>query len=142
MEPDTDTPPPTETPMPAGSAAGVPEGAAPARAKPKGRPSRSRGAPKNSDKGADKWTMRGVPLNIRKLAAAEAAQRRMNLGDFVAEAVVGYLKGKTAPDIVVTGVPAAPKPEELAATMVTLLERMAALETQRRGLWSRIFGSR
>lgn len=106
-----------------------------------GRPSKSRGAPKSSDKGEDRWTIRGVPTNVRKLVLVEAERRGLTLGDMVAEALVGYLKGKSAENgDTAANVANVPKPEELAAQVASVLERMTALERQRRGLWSRIFG--
>lgn len=106
-----------------------------------GRPSKSRGAPKSSDKGEDRWTIRGVPTNVRKLVLVEAERRGLTLGDMVAEALVGYLKAKSAEEPVSAAKDVTvPKPEELAAQVATILERMTALESQRRGLWSRLFG--
>lgn len=110
-------------------------------AKRGGRPSKSRGAPKSSDKGEDRWTIRGVPTNVRKLVLVEAERRGLTLGDMVAEALVGYLKGRSAENgDTAANVATVPKPEELAAQVAQVLERMTALEHQRRGLWSRLFG--
>lgn len=106
-----------------------------------GRPSKSRGAPKSSDKGEDRWTIRGVPTNVRRLALAEAERRGLTLGDFVAEALVGYLKAKSAEEPVSAAKDVTvPKPEEMAGQIAQILDRMTALETQRRSLWSRLFG--
>ena len=110
-------------------------------AKRGGRPSKSRGAPKSSDKGEDRWTIRGVPTNVRQLVLVEAGRRGLTLGDMVAEALVGYLKGKSAGNgDTAANVTTVPKPEELAAQVAQVLDRMTALERQRRGLWARIFG--
>ena len=106
-----------------------------------GRPSKSRGAPKSSDKGEDRWTIRGVPTNVRQLVLVEAGRRGLTLGDMVAEALVGYLKGKSAgTGDTAANIATVPKPEELAAQVAQVLDRMTALERQRRGLWARIFG--
>lgn len=106
-----------------------------------GRPSKSRGAPKSSDKGEDRWTIRGVPTNVRALVLAEAERRGLTLGDMVAEALVGYLKAKSAEQTLSAAKEVTvPKPEELASQMALILDRMTALESQRRGLWSRLFG--
>jgi hypothetical protein len=110
-------------------------------AKRGGRPSKSRGAPKSSDKGEDRWTIRGVPTNVRQLVLVEAGRRGLTLGDMVAEALVGYLKGRSAETgDTAANVATVPKPEELAAQVAQVLDRMTALERQRRGLWARIFG--
>lgn len=106
-----------------------------------GRPSKSRGAPMSSDKGEDRWTIRGVPTNIRNLAVAEAKRLNYTLGDFVAEALLGHLKGRSAGNgDTAANLATVPKPEELAAQVAQVLDRMTALERQRRGLWARIFG--
>lgn len=112
-----------------------------------GRPPKSRGAPKTSDNGQDRWTIRGVPLNVRKLVLAEAEARGMTLGDFVAEALVGYLKGKSADPAVSAAsqasVPATVSQNELAGQVAEMLNRLRALEErQSRGFLGRLFGGR
>lgn len=131
-----------ETVSPADKDAEKPSGQpVPSAANRGGRPSKSRGAPKSSDKGEDRWTIRGVPTNVRRLALAEAERRGLTLGDFVAEALVGYLKTKSAEEPISAAKDVTvPKPEEIAAQISQILDRMTALEGQRRSLWSRLFG--
>lgn len=112
-----------------------------------GRPPKGRGAPKSSDKGEDRWTIRGVPSNVRKLALAEAERRGLTLGDFVAEALVGYLRGKSAAD----GAAAAKDAKavtvagqaDLAEQVATVLDRLRLIEERQNvGLFGRLFGRR
>ena len=130
-----------ETAQTADTMSPKPSGGDAPSAKRGGRPSKSRGAPMSSDKGEDRWTIRGVPTNIRNLAVAEAKRLNYTLGDFVAEALLGHLKGRSAGNgDTAANIATVPKPEELAAQVAQVLERMTALERQRRGLWARIFG--
>ena len=130
-----------ETAQAADTMSAKPSGGDAPSAKRGGRPSKSRGAPKSSDKGEDRWTIRGVPTNVRQLVLVEAGRRGLTLGDMVAEALVGYLKGKSAgTGDTAANIATVPKPEELAAQVAQVLDRMTALERQRRGLWARIFG--
>ena len=130
-----------ETAQTADTMSPKPSGGDAPSAKRGGRPSKSRGAPMSSDKGEDRWTIRGVPTNIRNLAVAEAKRLNYTLGDFVAEALLGHLKGRSAGNgDTAANLATVPKPEELAAQVAQVLDRMTALERQRRGLWARIFG--
>lgn len=66
--------------------------------RPVGRPSKSRGAPKSSDAADARWTVRGVPLNVRGMAIQAAGERDMPVGDWLSEAVVAYVRaGRGAP---------------------------------------------
>ncbi len=69
---------------------------APRPPKRPGRPPRSRGAPKSSDDAADRWTIRGVPLNVRTSAVRAAAERGLPVGDLVAEALARFLRQEPA----------------------------------------------
>jgi len=122
-------------------------GAAPGSPVRKGRPPKGRGAPTGGDKGVDKWTIRGVPLNVRRLATAEAERRGLTTGDFVAEAVVAHAKGKAgAPEVSAGdsgGVPARSQPDDIAGALDALNRRLAAMEESRElGLFGRLFGRR
>ena len=143
---DTLTSPPagqTEPPPPA--AAEIPQPSAKGR---RGRPSKSRGAPKSSDDAQDRWTVRGVPLNVRSLAVVSASQRGLTVGDWVAEAVVAY--AKTSPSDTAgnsaagsSNVPATNALPDLVVLVKSLNERLTAIESDRHlGFWARLFGRR
>jgi hypothetical protein len=63
------------------------------RGRRRGRPSRARGQPNSSDDAAGRWTIRGVPPPVRAIAVRRAAERGMTVGDWVAEAIVGFARG-------------------------------------------------
>ena len=52
-----------------------------------GRPSKARGAPMSSDAADARWTVRGVPSNIREIATKAAQNRGMTVGDWLAETI-------------------------------------------------------
>lgn len=103
-----------------------------------GRPKKSRGAPISADDPSARWTVRGVPDNVRNMAVKAASIRGMTVGDFVAEAIVKLARsdGKE-----VSGtVPAA----TIQDTLQALTERLTKLEQQRTapGFIARLFGAR
>jgi hypothetical protein len=51
----------------------------------------ARGAANSSDAADERWTVRGVPLNVRSMAIKAAESRRMTVGDWLAKAVVAYV---------------------------------------------------
>ncbi len=114
---DTDslTPSPTKSPPPKKRA---------------GRKSRARGAANSSDAAAARWTVRGVPTNVREMVSKAADERGMTVGDMLAEAVVSYLKaeGSGANLPATTG--------ELAKAVEEMNERLSRLE-ERNGRPSR-----
>lgn len=117
------------------------------QSKRQGRPSKARGAPNSGDKGADKWTVRGVPVNVRRLATAEADRRGMTTGDWVAEAIVAQAKGRAdATDLSADGKPGMParsQPDDVAGALAALSSRLDAMETAKQlGLFGRLFGRR
>jgi len=102
----------------------------------RGRPRKARGAANTGDTGADKWTVRGVPTNVRRLASAEAEARGMTVGDWVSEAIAAYAKGKA-------GVPATSQPENVTDALAAVMRRLEAIEADRdRGILARLFGGR
>lgn len=110
-----------------------------------GRPSKSRGAAKSSDSAEDRWTVRGVPGNVRKLAVANAEGRGMPVGDWVSEAVVAYSKsdksGVSADGH--GGLPAVERPPDLVVEFKAIQDRLTQIERkQSQGWFRRIFGSR
>jgi hypothetical protein len=75
------------------------------------------------------------------LRAAEA--RSMTVGDWVAEAIVAYARGKSAPapEPTRSNVPATEAPPDLTSMIERLDERLTRIEGwQSRGFFSRLFG--
>jgi hypothetical protein len=114
--------------------------------KRRGRPSRARGQPNSSDAAVARWTVRGVPPPVRDMALKAADARGMTVGDWIAEAIVAYVRGveKTRPK---DQLPAteAHAPPDLRGVIERLDERLSRLEAQqqkRRGLFGRLFGRR
>lgn len=110
-----------------------------------GRPSKSRGAAKSADGAEDRWTVRGVPGNVRKLAVANAESRGMPVGDWVSEAVVAYSKSdKNAVSADGHGgLPAVERPPDLLGELKAIQDRLTQIEhKQSQGWLQRIFGSR
>ena len=83
----------------------------PAR-RPRGRPKKARGESTGRDKGVDKWTLRGVPLNVRAMAVKAAGSRGLTIGDYVAEAIVAYTRSAGG-RVSAAQLPAAPMAEML-----------------------------
>lgn len=123
------------------------EAAKPA-AKPKakasrGRPSKSRGAPKSSDKHDARWTVRGIPTNVRLMATNAAEKRGLTVGDWIAEAIVAHSradeKGFSADGK--SNLPAKPLSEEFAKMLSGIEERLTAIERERsKSFLGRLFG--
>jgi hypothetical protein len=108
----------------------------------RGRPPRARGRPNSSDDAAGRWTIRGVPAPVREMAVRGASQRGMTVGDWVAEAIVGFARtgGKAAGG---TNLPATEGPPDLAGLLRRLDDRLTRLEErQTGGFFSRLFGRR
>ena len=59
-----------------------------------GRPKKARGAATSSDAAENRWTIRGVPMNVRAMAGKASEIRGMTVGDWVSEAVVAYVVGE------------------------------------------------
>ncbi len=121
---DTDslTPSPTKSPPPKKRA---------------GRKSRARGAANSSDAAAARWTVRGVPTNVREMVSKAADERGMTVGDMLAEAVVAYLKAEGSG----TNLPATPT--ELSKLVEEMSSRLTRLEERHdQGIVRRLFGRR
>lgn len=117
-----------------------------------GRPRKARGAANSSDAADARWTVRGVPLNVRAMAIKAAESRGMTVGDWLAEAVVAYARAdgaKVSADasgVSADGgsnVPAMPLSADLAKLLEDIQGRLAKVELARRpsGL-GRLFGRR
>lgn len=111
-----------------------------------GRPKKGRGASTSSDASDDRWTIRGIPKNVRGIAAKAAEKRGMTVGDWISEAVVRYSKADT-PEVSAdtkAGVPATQQ-EDYFKLVFEALERtdkrLTAIESdQRRTFFGRLFG--
>jgi hypothetical protein len=125
-----------------------PDGArsAPTYRKRRGRPSRARGQPNSSDAASARWTIRGVPPHIRDMALKSAEARGMTVGDWIAEAIVGFVRGsgKAAPAAEQkSNLPTAETPPDLVDMMTRLEARLTRLEERRTlGFFGRLFGKR
>jgi hypothetical protein len=109
----------------------------------RGRPSRARGQPNSSDDAAGRWTIRGVPPPVRAIAVRRAAERGMTVGDWVAEAIVGFARTTAKGRGPNTTLPATDAPLDLAQLMQRLDERLTRLEgRQTSGFFGRLFGRR
>lgn len=120
-----------------------PPGAPTRRYRRRGRPSKARGQPNSSDAASARWTVRGVPPPVRDMALRAAEARSMTVGDWVAEAIVAYARGKSshAPQAPRSTVPATEAPPDLTATIARLDERLTRIEGwQSRGFFGRLFG--
>lgn len=109
----------------------------------RGRPAKARGQPNSSDAASARWTVRGVAPNIRDIALRAAESRNMTVGDWVAEAIVAYARGKTVesgPETTTTNVPATDSPPDLVSMIQRLDDRMTRIEEwQNRGFFARVF---
>ena len=126
----------------------MPAGAEPARGycKRRGRPSRARGQPNSSDAATARWTIRGVPPHVRDMALKAAEARGMTVGDWIAEAVVGFVRGggKVAPAAEPkSNLPTTEAPPDLVGMVSRLEARLIRLEErQTLGFFGRLFGRR
>jgi hypothetical protein len=114
-----------------------------------GRPRMARGAATSTDKAAARWTVSGVPVNVREIATKAAENRGMTVGDWISEAVVAFSKADT--NRVSADGANVPAPVDLMDDMkdmqarLTKLEdvqaRVTKLETRdTRGLLGKLFG--
>ena len=118
---------------------------APTRRAPRrrGRPPRARGRPNSSDDAAGRWTIRGVPPPVRDLAVRHAGERGMTVGDWVAEAIIGFTRAADRPAADRTNLPATDRPPDLVGLVQRLDERLTRLEQRRSvGFFGRLFGRR
>lgn len=98
-----------------------------------GRPSKARGAPNSSDAADARWTVRGVPANVRAMAVKAAETRGMTTGDWLAEAVIAFTRADKsgvaadASGVSADQVPALPLPPEFKAALDALNDIQARL---------------
>jgi hypothetical protein len=98
----------------------------------------------------NRWTIRGIQSNVRKMAQTQASQRGMTLGDFISEAIIQAVRNPKdihAADITThTADINANLPAVITADMVTdmfnqMSKRLEALENkQEKPLLVRLFG--
>jgi len=112
---------------------------APALARKRGgRPRKARGAATSADNVA-RWTVRGIPLNVREIATKAAENRGMTVGDWISEAVVAFSKADA--NRVSADVPAVAMPAEIMGAIQQVQDRLTKLESRNtRGLLGRLFG--
>jgi hypothetical protein len=111
-------------------------------ARRRGRPPRARGKPNSSDDAAGRWTIRGVPPPVREMALRRATERGMTVGDWVAEAIVGFARGAARPGDR-SNLPATDSPPDLVGLIQRLDDRISRLEQRRgSGILGRLFGRR
>ena len=109
----------------------------------RGRPSRARGQPNSSDDAATRWTIRGVPPHIREMAVRRATERGMTVGDWLAEAIVGFVRAADKAQAERTNLPATEAPPDMAQLLQRLDERLTRLEQRQTvGFFGRLFGRR
>lgn len=106
-----------------------------------GRPKKARGSANSADSADARWTVRGVPLNVRDMAVKAALKRGMTVGDWLAEVVAkaarADAKGVSADGAI--NLPAA----TVADTLQALTDRLTKLEQERsKGFLGRLFGGR
>jgi len=109
----------------------------------RGRPSRARGQPNSSDDAAGRWTIRGVPPHVRDMAVRRAAERSMTVGDWVAEAIVGFVRASDRGQGSRSNLPATEAPPDMAQILQRLDHRITQLERrQTLRFFGRLFGRR
>jgi hypothetical protein len=107
----------------------------------RGRPSRARGQPNSSDDAVGRWTIRGVPPHVRELAVRRATERGMTVGDWVAEAIVGFVRASDRAQGDRSNLPATEPPPDMTQLLQRLDERITRLEQRRTlGFFGRLFG--
>ena len=117
-----------------------------------GRPRKARGAANSSDAADARWTVRGVPMNVRTMAVKASENRDMTVGDWLAEAVVAYARSaKVEVSADASGVsadgganlPAIPMGDELVKVLTDIQTRLGKMEAERqKPLLNRLFGRR
>lgn len=101
--------------------------------KRRGRPSRARGAPASSDDAEARWTVRGVPLNVRRIATEAAERQGQTVGDFLAAAIVAHARAD-GKQVSADGTPNIIGPQ-LVELVTGLQERLTKLEERDRAGW-------
>lgn len=123
------------------------KGTAKPSAKRAGRPPKARGASNSSDDASARWTIRGVPANVRSMASKAASNRGMTVGDWLSEAIVAYSRNPSVSDnggvSADSGVnlPSVEFAQELPKVLEDIQSRLKAIEdSSKKGLFGGIFG--
>ena len=110
-----------------------------------GRPPKARGVANSSDAADARWTVRGVPVNVRTIAIKASADRGMTVGDWLAEAIVAHTRAdaKTVSADGGANVPAVTVPPDLIRLLADMQARLAKMEAESsKPLFVRLFGRR
>jgi hypothetical protein len=100
-----------------------------------GRPKKARGSANSSDSAEARWTVRGVPVNVREMAVKAASKRGMTIGDWLAEVVAKAARADGK------GVSADLPAATVTDTLQALTERLTKLEQERsKSFLGRLFG--
>lgn len=84
-----------------------------------------------------------MPPHVREMAVRRATERGMTVGDWVAEALVGFVRGVDKARGDSTNLPATEAPPDMAQVLHRLDERISRLEQrQTMGFFGRLFGRR
>jgi hypothetical protein len=80
---------------------------------------------------------------VREIAVRRATERGMTVGDWVAEAIVGFARTADDPRVGGTNLPATDAPPDMIQLFQRLEERLTRLEQrQTMGFFGRLFGRR
>ena len=122
----------------------------PSKAKRVGRPSKARGAPNTSDAADARWTVRGVPVNVRRMAIKASEDKGMTVGDWLVDAIVSHSRSAKSgvladadsiPSDGTTNVPAIPLSSELKDVLQAIQERLEKIEAEKaKSFLGRLFG--
>jgi hypothetical protein len=90
-----------------------------------------------------RWTIRGVPPPVREMALRRATERGMTVGDWVAEAIVGFARAADKGTGGGINLPATDGPPDLVGLLQRLDDRISRLEQRQTiGFFGRLFGRR
>jgi hypothetical protein len=104
-----------------------------------GRPSKARAASMSSDAGDARWTVRGVPSNVREMATKAAKGRGMTVGDWLAETIALSVRKDVSADE--TSKAVAMPQGELIDFVQAMNDRLTKVEKKaKRPIWVRWFG--
>lgn len=109
--------------------------------RPRGRPPKARGKANSADDPEHRWSVRGVPLNVRAIASRGAEKLGMTVGDWVSEAIVAFSRAdrNTISAHGNSQVPAV----DVSKTLDELSKRLTELEQREsKGFLVRLFGRR
>lgn len=117
-----------------------------------GRPPKARGVANSSDAADARWTVRGVPANVRAMAIKAAADRGATVGDWLAEAITRHARADTPRVSADDGAAmadgksravATPIPQDLVSLLTDLQSRLAKVEAEAsKPILVRLFGRR